>query len=96
MYFIPKATHTWEVITKTGSGHAHETSSDVRLKITGTGGTSRELTITEDLNKGEKQTFIFTNVKDLGEVTSLYITILGNNGWFLEHITLRSISHITI
>ena len=86
-----KGNDTWEVITKTASTPRNAGSyDDVILEIRGSRGTSRQLTITEDLDRGKTQTFTFTDVKDLGIVQSLYVEILDDDGWLFEQIIVKN------
>ena len=83
---------TWTVIVRTGNKDKYsETDSDVYLTITGSAGTSRELVITDKLFRNQAQTFIFTNVGNVGVVSSLHVRLgPGKDGWEFESITLHN------
>ena len=75
----------------TGNDKYATTESGVNLNITGTEGTSRQLRITDTLNRGQTQTFTYTNVKSLGEVKTLDVGLgEGHDGWYLEYIVLQN------
>ena len=81
---------TWTVITKTGDDSIGTgTASDVYLTITGSAGTSRELEITDKLLRNQPQTFTFTNVGNVGVVSSIHVRLgTGRDSWEFESITL--------
>ena len=67
------------------------TNSDVELEIIGDRGTSGTLKVTDQLKTGENQTFSFDNVKDVGELKELRVKLLGNDGWWLQSISLTNV-----
>ena len=83
---------TWTVIVRTDKWDQFSgTASDVYLTITGSAGTSRELVITAILLRNQSQTFTFTNVGNVGVVSSLHVRLgTGQDGWEFESITLQN------
>ena len=83
---------TWVVIVKTGNKDQHSgTHTGVNLTIFGSAGTSRELEITDYLCRNQTQTFTFTNVGNVGVVSSLHVRLgPGTDGWDFESITLQN------
>ena len=64
-------------------GHVH-------VEIIGSNGRSGRFIIPDKRNVGQKQTFTFTNVGDLGDVTSLYVELVVNDGWNFEYIIVKN------
>ena len=60
------------------------------MEIIGNKGRSERFTITDKRNVGQKQTFTFTNFGDLGDVTSLYVELVVNDGWNFEYIIVKN------
>ena len=83
---------TWTVTVRTGNENQYSgTETDVYLTITGSEGTSRELVITDKLFRNQAQTFTFTNVGNVGVVSSLHVRLgTGQDGWEFESITLQN------
>ena len=83
---------TWTVTVRTGNENQYSgTETDVYLTITGSEGTSRELVITDKLFRNQAQTFTFTNVGNVGVVSSLHVRLgPGSDGWEFESITLQN------
>ena len=63
----------------------------MRLQIIGDKlGKTRHLTITDSLDKGKTQHFVFFNVKNVGTMIGLRVEILGHDGWALDNITMEN------
>ena len=83
---------TWTVTVMTGNENQYSgTETDVYLTITGSEGTSRELVITDKLLRNQAQTFTFTNIGNVGVISSLNVRLgPGRDGWEFESIVLQN------
>ena len=75
---------------QTEEGGTSGSAGPVHLNIIGSKGRSTRLTITAGLDGGQKRTYTFPNVGDIGEVTGLQVDLVGNDGWNFQYIIVRN------
>jgi len=81
---------TWLITTLTSDVEFAETTNNVRLNINGGKGVSRNLIIGQ-LDRDTTREFRFEKVYDVGNVQTLRVELLGNDGWHFESITIKNI-----
>ena len=82
-------TGTWDITTTTSPTDGSGTDDDVYLKILGHRATADFVKIYDRLQKGKTQCFSFDNIRDVGNVHSLFVETRGSDNWCFTKITLR-------